>query len=91
MPQLESLVMQCLAKDRDARPADARELLDALEKVTPAAPWTQTDAEVWWEQWHLRHPGGVSEYQGSSSTGSTLPSGWSVDALDRLRGSGSRS
>lgn len=47
-PQLEELLLQCLAKKRDARPASAAELANALGKVPVASPWTNEDARQWW-------------------------------------------
>jgi serine/threonine protein kinase len=47
-PQLEALILQCLAKKRDDRPASATELAEALGKVPVASPWTNDDARQWW-------------------------------------------
>jgi len=47
---LDEVVLSCLAKNRDGRPADAEALsrrLDAIERTTP---WTQEDAERWWRE-----------------------------------------
>jgi hypothetical protein len=48
-PALEKLILCCLAKKRDDRPASAAVLLDELEKLEPARPWTRADAQAWWE------------------------------------------
>jgi hypothetical protein len=45
-PELERLVMVCLARDRKDRPtaADLSRLLAAVS----VEPWTAADAEEWW-------------------------------------------
>lgn len=48
---LSSLIMSCLAKNRDDRPADARELLERLRACTPAGVWSQQQAQAWWQRW----------------------------------------
>ena len=46
-PELELLVMQCLEKKRQDRPASAREIAIRLEQ-TGVEPWTQAEAGEWW-------------------------------------------
>jgi serine/threonine-protein kinase len=46
---LEDLVMQCLEKDPDDRPAGADEVGRSL-KAMCAEPWTQADAIAWWQE-----------------------------------------
>ena len=53
-PGLESLLMQCLAKDREDRPASAADLADALADLAAAPRWTDRDAEHWWLSHGLR-------------------------------------
>ena len=87
---LEKLVLACLAKDREQRPADAAALLVALEECRVEGTWTQDDARAWWADWALKHPAGVARTSGASASG-TMPSGWQIDLGGRLRRSASRS
>ena len=46
---LERLVAACLEKRRDDRPQDIGALLQVLDPLAHAAPWTQQDAEAAWQ------------------------------------------
>ena len=48
-PALDRLVLQCLAKDPDARPAGCRELAERLSQSIAPATWPQAAARHWWE------------------------------------------
>jgi serine/threonine-protein kinase len=47
-PDLEAVILQCLCKKPEERPADARALREALERSTMAPRWTPEDAAAWW-------------------------------------------
>lgn len=46
-PDLERIVLDCLAKDPGDRPSSAKELCERLDSCD-VEPWTSADAEVWW-------------------------------------------
>jgi serine/threonine-protein kinase len=46
--ELEEVIMACLAKEPDHRPASARELADALSRSALPQAWTDADARSWW-------------------------------------------
>ena len=47
---LERVLLSCLEKEREKRPADARRLLEELADCQDANHWTSGDAEDWWRQ-----------------------------------------
>jgi serine/threonine-protein kinase len=49
-PALDALVLACLAKDPDGRPASAEELAEALASIPGAPSWTTQAARDWWDQ-----------------------------------------
>jgi serine/threonine-protein kinase len=48
-PELEALVLACLAKDPDQRPQTADELSARLAAVPLAGTWTTAQARAWWD------------------------------------------
>jgi serine/threonine protein kinase len=47
--ELEQLIMRCLAKNREQRPATAEELDESLAKCVGQPAWTDEAAQSWWE------------------------------------------
>jgi eukaryotic-like serine/threonine-protein kinase len=47
---LEELIMRCLSKDPDERPAGALDMQRALELMSREHPWTVEQARAWWEE-----------------------------------------
>ena len=48
-PFLERLILRCLSKRPEDRPADAGALLAQIEEGWTGATWTQAEARTWWE------------------------------------------
>jgi serine/threonine-protein kinase len=46
--ELEKIILQCLSKKPEERPASARLLRKMLEQCPECGQWTQEDAEAWW-------------------------------------------
>ncbi|MCB9729226.1 MAG: serine/threonine protein kinase [Deltaproteobacteria bacterium] len=49
-PELDALVLACLQKDPDHRPATVAELAAMLRAVPLAEPWTEARAAAWWAE-----------------------------------------
>jgi eukaryotic-like serine/threonine-protein kinase len=49
-PDLERLILQCLEKAPDRRPADAAALEEALGQCASAEAWTPSARDQWWRQ-----------------------------------------
>ncbi|MGH9240910.1 MAG: serine/threonine-protein kinase [Vicinamibacterales bacterium] len=51
-PELDALVLSCLAKDRALRPQSARELVARLDAIALSRDWNEPRARTWWNE-HL--------------------------------------
>jgi serine/threonine-protein kinase len=67
---LEALILRCLAKTADGRPASAQELEKALD-ATAAGDWGQDLARKWWDASHLM-PAGADPVRLSPVTAGAL-------------------
>jgi eukaryotic-like serine/threonine-protein kinase len=69
VPQdLEALILACLEKDPDRRPADARTLRDGLRACQDAHSWTEEDAR----RWSDAHAAGLRARQPRTAVGSAV-------------------
>ena len=66
-PDLESLLLACLAKSADARPASAAALAAALDRSPAAATWSASDARAWWAR-HRTEPRQLAAAERASET-----------------------
>src|SRR5262249_10608366 len=72
---LESLLLRCLAKKPADRPANAAELLRALEACVLTEKWTSAAAAAWWQNHQHARPSGSAELEPtriSDTPGSTM-------------------
>src|SRR5262249_41944266 len=49
-PELDRLILQCLAKEPAARPKTALELQRMLAAIPFAQPWSEERAAAWWSE-----------------------------------------
>ncbi|MGZ3455543.1 MAG: serine/threonine-protein kinase [Polyangiales bacterium] len=75
--ELEALLLACLAKKPEERPASARALRDALVAL-PVPAWSEADARAWW----ARHEKRTAKPRTASSE-RRLGSALTVDVRDR--------
>jgi hypothetical protein len=59
-PDLERLLLQCLAKRAEERPATAEELIARLSTCAVSTSWTRDDARKWWVEFDRTGVSGVS-------------------------------
>jgi serine/threonine-protein kinase len=55
-PELDRLILSCLAKNPDERPQSAKELSTRLAHIKLPADWTEERAREWWNR-HQPDPG----------------------------------
>lgn len=51
--ELDQLVVDCLAKQPDHRPASVSDIIKLLERLETLSPWSQAMAQLWWSE-HFR-------------------------------------
>jgi hypothetical protein len=71
-PDLEALILSCLAKDKAGRPASVAALAETLESCADAHSWTSTRAEAWWATRRSSHPPAAAEPASGELTRRTL-------------------
>jgi eukaryotic-like serine/threonine-protein kinase len=80
-PFLERLILACLAKRPEDRPADAGALFSTLEEGWKGAVWTQREAREWWE---TRAPAMLAARRAAEESVSRGPK-LEVDVSSRMR------
>ena len=81
-PFLERLIMNCLSKLPEDRPADAGAMLVALDEGWTGPAWTQREAAEWWQD---RAPAMLAARRATEESVSRGPS-LAVDVSSRMRG-----
>jgi serine/threonine protein kinase len=79
---LERLIMACLSKQPEERPADAGAMLSALEEGWTGPAWTQREAAAWWQ---TRAPAMLAARRAAEESVSRGPR-LAVDVSSRMRG-----
>jgi serine/threonine protein kinase len=80
-PFLERLVLDCLAKKPEDRPADAGTVLQQLEQGWKGPVWTQREAREWWE---TKAPAMLAARRAAEESVSRAPK-LEVDVSSRMR------
>jgi serine/threonine-protein kinase len=65
-PQLDELILSCLAKDPNKRPQDASELFEMTMGCTTCNGWSREGARAWWET-HLPELAGPLVFVGDAA------------------------
>ncbi len=68
---LERILMQCLQKNPDDRPASADLLFEELSRVIPVHRWDNENAWSWWRSKNARQPDTPLEFSFEQSAGDT--------------------
>jgi eukaryotic-like serine/threonine-protein kinase len=71
-PDLEALILSCLAKEKAGRPASVAALAQRLDACADAHSWTQAQAEAWWATRASSRPLSSTEPVASGPTRRTL-------------------
>ena len=74
-PELDALVLACLAKDPSDRPRNAAALAAALRKVPIDAPWTADRSDRWWRAHRPELLGDVAGEQPPALSKAQRPAG----------------
>ncbi len=77
---LESVVLQCLRKQAEDRPASARALREMLRRAELADAWTTDDAAAWWRRFREAGPSTMTASEVTGQPGLTV----TVDVDDRV-------
>ncbi len=67
-PDLEDVLLACLAKSPEDRPRDATTLRDRLMACRDVGAWREPDARAWWDRAATRQPGGIEDVSWSAKT-----------------------
>ena len=78
-PALDELVLACLAKRPEDRPATAGELARRLTAAVSGEPWTPERALRWWERHHPESARPAPASCGGLTLTRTLGSDWSLE------------
>jgi hypothetical protein len=70
--ELEAIVLRCLAKGRDDRPADAGALASQLGPLAIADPWSEDQAAAWWREAGLTGAAAEDEADEDEADGQSL-------------------